>query len=164
MQQFGRFLHFAPERTFSEVFKERATRYVTADIEPGRADLVLNIEALELEDGSFDTILANHVLEHVDDSKALLEIRRVLSPNGLAILTVPVVQGWNETYEDHSIEAPSDRHLHYGQGDHVRYYGRDVEDRIKVAGFRVEKLVAGGRACADHALERGDTIYLAHPV
>jgi SAM-dependent methyltransferase len=45
-----------------------------------------DVRALPFEDASFDVVVANHVLYHVDDMpRALAEIRRVLSPRGRLI-------------------------------------------------------------------------------
>jgi len=48
---------------------------------------------LPFQDGSFDVVVTNHVIEHVGDEAAqrehLLEVRRVLSSGGLAYLAVP---------------------------------------------------------------------------
>lgn len=38
---------------------------------------------------SFDVVTMLDVLEHVDDKKALSEVKRILRPNGILILTVP---------------------------------------------------------------------------
>ncbi len=43
----------------------------------------LNIESLDFEDYTFDTVIANHMLYHVPDiPKAIGEVTRVLKPNG----------------------------------------------------------------------------------
>ena len=62
------------------LIKLLAKTYRTADIKPGRADMVLNIEAVDLLDRSFDCIVCSHVLEHVNDRKALAEMFRLLRP------------------------------------------------------------------------------------
>lgn len=46
-------------------------------------------EVLPFDSDIFDTICILDVLEHVDDGKAINEIRRVLKPNGRVIITVP---------------------------------------------------------------------------
>lgn len=54
-----------------------------------------NVQGVQLpfDDGSFDVIISNHVIEHVGDTAAQLmhlqEIRRVLAPTGAAYLAVP---------------------------------------------------------------------------
>lgn len=154
-------LHFAPEAELIDILRRRSTSYRTADLSPGVADLQLNIEAIDLPDQSVDTVIANHVLEHVDHRKALAEVRRVLRPGGLAILTTPVVHTWDESYEDPTKRGPAEQFRHFGQQDHVRYFGRDLETDIRDAGFDLECVVADGAQAAQYALVRGDTIYLA---
>jgi len=157
----GSFLHFAPEPSLEREIRSRCMEYRTADITPGRADLVLNMESIDLPDASVDTIMANHVLEHVDDRKALPELFRILRPGGLALLTTPVTHAWQHSYEDPSITTPEARHRHFGQADHVVFFGSDIDDRIRAAGFDLEKAVADGAQAAKYGLIRGDTIYLA---
>lgn len=41
-------LHFAPEFCVTSFIKPLASRYVTADVEAGRADIVLDIEEMDL--------------------------------------------------------------------------------------------------------------------
>jgi SAM-dependent methyltransferase len=89
-------------------------------------------------DESFDLIIACDVLEHVsDDSAALHEIHRILTPNAWAILTVPQKDGLEKTYEDPDIVTPIGRKETFGQEDHVRIYGDDFSDRIRSHGFWV---------------------------
>jgi SAM-dependent methyltransferase len=38
------------------------------------------------------------VLEHVNDTKALQEIHRILKPDSRLIAMVPICEGWDETY------------------------------------------------------------------
>jgi SAM-dependent methyltransferase len=100
---------------------------------------LVDITNLPYEEGIFDTIICNHVLEHiVDDAKALSELHRVLKPGGWAILQVPISKILETTYEDHSVTSPEERERHFGQFDHVRIYGQDYTERIKKAGFRVQ--------------------------
>lgn len=157
----GDMLHFAPEPELADVLLPRCKSYRTADITIGRADLVLNIEAIELPDESIDTVMANHVLEHVNDRKALSEIRRILRPGGLAILTIPITASWNKSYEDPAIKGKAGRFRHFGQDDHVRYFGDDIKSRIHDAGLDLDLIVADGPTSAKYALIRGDTIFLA---
>ncbi len=49
-----------------------------------------NIEALSFADQSFDIILSNDVLEHVNlPERAVAEIYRILKPGGEFFMTVP---------------------------------------------------------------------------
>src|SRR5690606_22633231 len=110
---------------------------------------------------SFDRVVCNHVLEHVDDRKALAEIFRVLRPGGIALLSTPLIEAWATSYEDDSIQDPDMRVLHFGQDDHLRYFGRDVRDRIASAGFALEDFVATEPDVATYGLLRGECIFMA---
>jgi predicted SAM-dependent methyltransferase len=77
------------------------------------------MEAIDLPDASVDLIIANHVLEHVDDAKASRELSRILRPNGVLLCMVPIVEGWATTYQNPDITTDEGRMLHFGQEDHV---------------------------------------------
>jgi SAM-dependent methyltransferase len=157
----ARVLHFAPERGLAELLKARVGSYQSADITPGRADLVRNIEEIAEADASFDCVVCSHVLEHVDDRKALTEVYRVLKPGGIALVMLPVIEGWSKTYENMAVVTPEDRMRHYGQSDHVRYYGADVRDRIRAAGFRLAEFTAEGEDVLTYGLQRGEKVFIA---
>ena len=56
-------------------------------------------------DATFDLIVANHVLEHVDDYQASLrELSRVLKVGGLAILQTPFSAKLCATWSDEGID------------------------------------------------------------
>ncbi len=91
---------------------------------------------MTFDDGSFDFIYCSNVLEHIeDDISAMSELFRILSPGGFAIIQVPI-QG-KETYEDIAITDPYERYKNFGQADHVRYYGEDIQNRLASVGFEV---------------------------
>jgi SAM-dependent methyltransferase len=156
-----RVLHFAPEPIIKEMLCQKPLQYRSADIEAGWGNLVLNIEKIELPGVSVDVVMANHVLEHVDDRKALLEIFRILVPGGRFIAMVPIIEGWITTYENSSITEPLQRELHYGQNDHLRYYGQDFRDRVRSAGFVLKEFVATGEEIVRFALIRGERVFIA---
>ena len=156
-------LHFAPEPAVKRMISEAGpAEYLTADLDPKKAMRSINIENIDLPDASFDTVICSHILEHVDHHKALAEIYRVLLPGGLAIFMFPIVEAWAETYEDpryrHTAE---DRTAHFGQDDHIKFFGRDVHDAIRNAGYTLELFIAGGADSARYALMRGETVFLA---
>ena len=137
----GRMLHFAPEPALERRFATLPDlEYVTGDLMPDRADIRrLDITAIDFPDDSFDVIVVNHVLEHVpDDRRAIAELRRVLRPGGFVLTQHPHDEALAETYEDPSIVSEADRLKHFGQGDHVRMYGRDFVERLRAGGFTVE--------------------------
>jgi SAM-dependent methyltransferase len=134
----ARVLQFAPDASIERRLRAiPALRYSSADIEPGRGDLTLDLEALDLPDASFDVVLCVHVLEHVeDDRRALRELHRILAPGGWGVVQVPI-QG-ERTQEDPSVRTPEERRRRFGQEDHVRIYGRDFRERLAEAGFHVD--------------------------
>jgi hypothetical protein len=154
-------LHFAPEAAITRsVSEQRPGKYLTADLRPGRADVVLSIENVTLSD-QFDMIIASHILEHVNDRIALRELYRSLKPGGIAIIMVPIVEGWPSTYENNDVKTSADRLRHFGQEDHVRVYGRDVRDRIREAGFDLTEITANPADCLTMGLQPGEAIFVA---
>jgi len=138
-------LHAAPEKIFSQYFQLRKDiDYTAIDLEPEAYDYTVNTIAMDLtdlkfDDNSFDVIICSHVLEHIpDDAKAMSEMHRVLKADGWAIINVPVHQERATTFEDVTINNPKKQLELFGQPDHVRIYGRDYEDRLQHASFKVE--------------------------
>ena len=156
-----RVLHFAPEPPIRALVRPVAATYRGADFNPGAADIVLNIEKIDLPDASVDTVICNHVLEHVDHRLALSELFRITVPGGLVILSFPIVEGWNETYEAGRMSSRAERELHYGQWDHIKYFGRDVRDHIKAAGFVLTEHTAVEPDVSLYSLPRGGKLFLA---
>ncbi|WP_167853463.1 methyltransferase domain-containing protein [Roseovarius aestuariivivens] len=153
-------LHFAAEPILEKIFRKRFKHYKTADLYFA-ADLKLNIEEIDAPDGTFKLIIANHVLEHVDDQKASAEIARVMTDDGYFIAMVPLIEGWDTSYENPDAKSVPDRYLHFGQGDHVRYYGRDFRERMQRNGLKlVSEITAQGQEVIDHSLLRGEKVFL----
>jgi SAM-dependent methyltransferase len=157
----GRVLHFAPEPAVADFIQPLATQYVSADLKQGEADIALNIEKTGLPSASFDCVVCSHVLEHVDDKAALAEIGRILAPSGIAILMVPIVEGWEKTFEDTALSTPAARRLFYGQADHIRFYGRDFRDRVLSAGFSLSEFTAAEPNVSRYSLCRGEKVFVA---
>ncbi len=154
-------LHFAPESVLSELLLPVARKYIAADLDGRRGATVLNMENIALDDASVDLIVCNHVLEHVDDAKALSEFYRVLSPGGIALLMFPVIEGWSRTYENPQVATERDRIVHFGQADHIRFYGQDVRERIRAAGFELTEFTAEEPEVTRLALARGEKVFVA---
>ena len=155
----ARVLHFAAEPWVRGWFEARGADYVAADIND-RFELRLDITAMNQPDASWDMVMAHHVLEHVDDRAALAEMHRVLRPGGQAVITVPMIEGWDQTYEDRALETPEARALGYGDAAHLRFYGRDVRERIRAAGFALEEFPAVEPDVSRHALRRGERVFV----
>ncbi|MBF0231577.1 MAG: class I SAM-dependent methyltransferase [Desulfamplus sp.] len=87
-----RVLHFAPEKVLGDWFRGKAASYESADLLSAGVNHQVDITALPFSDESYDVVFASHVLEHIhEDNLAIRELRRVLSPGGIAILPVPIV-------------------------------------------------------------------------
>lgn len=136
--QFMSILHFAPERRLSKLIQEKQpASYMPCDLYPKNAE-TMRVDMLDMpfSEETFDMVIANHVLEHVNDAdKALAEIRRVLKRDGHAILQTPYSSKLHQTWSDPGIDTPEARLQAYGQEDHVRLFGRDIFARFAAAGF-----------------------------
>ncbi len=79
--------------------------------------------ALPFQEDAFDLVLALDACEHFEeDRKAMEEMRRVLEPEGLAIVTVPAFM---------FLWSPHDDSFH-----HIRRYTRpELDFKLKAAGF-----------------------------
>jgi len=134
-----KFLHIAPEYCFIKIFKGmKNIDYTTGDLISPWADVKMDVHDIPFEENSFDVVICNHVLEHVDDSnKVMREFYRVMKPGGWGIFQVPIDNNNPNTIEDKSVTEPKDRERLYWQSDHLRLFGRDYGDRLSKAGFKV---------------------------
>ena len=124
-------LHFAPEPFFREFFSKRFGQYETADLNMHGVDHNVDLQELPFEDQTYDFVFASHVLEHIpNDEKAISEIRRILKPNGIAILPVPLVA---EKTIEYSEPNPNETY-------HVRAPGFDYFDRYDRYFSKVDKI------------------------
>lgn len=135
-----RVLHIAPEQEFLRRFKKmKNLDYTSADLYSPIVDVKADILNLPFPNETFDVIFCNHVLEHIpDDIKAMSELFRVMKNGGWGIVQVPMKNNLSETYEDFSITDPKERQKHFGQYDHVRWYGMDYFERLSSVGFKVD--------------------------
>ena len=115
-------LHIARNSAFMEDSENEALRlYHSRSFSP-LADLRFDVQNIPIEDNTYDTILCNHVLEHVDDDrKAIREFQRILKPGGMAIMQVPLDPDYKVTDEDPTIKDPAERERRFRQYDHVRF-------------------------------------------
>ncbi|MFC1674314.1 radical SAM protein [Candidatus Omnitrophota bacterium] len=88
-------------------------------------------ERLDFPDICFDLVLLHHVIEHIEDDRAVLrECFRVLKPEGFLILGIP---------QEDSVFGRILRRLHrgiYKRGEHIHFYSVDSMKRlIEESGF-----------------------------
>ena len=84
-------------------------------------------EKTGLQGASFDVVTLLDVLEHTDDAKTFREMRRILRPNGLIVLTIPAYS-W--------LWSRWDEVLHHKR----RYDKAGLEELLDVEGFEVRKI------------------------
>ena len=134
-----KFLHIAPEYCFIKIFKGmKNLDYLTADLISPWADVKMDVHDIPFEENTFDVVICNHVLEHVDDAdKVMKEFYRVMKPGGWGIFQVPIDYNNSVTIEDRSVTDPRERERLYWQSDHLRLFGRDYGDKLTAAGFKV---------------------------
>jgi len=128
----GRLLDIgAGEKPWAELARPFVTEHVGLDHEEGphpkhEIDLLGSAYEIPAEAASFDTILCTYVLEHLEEpARALAEARRVLTPGGAAIYTVPHI--W---------------HLHEEPRDFFRYTRHGLAYLFEQAGFEVLEIRA----------------------
>jgi SAM-dependent methyltransferase len=154
-------LHFAPEIGVRDlILAHRPRSYTTADLFAPGVDRREDIESLTIKDGSYDMVICLHVLEHVNDRKAISELYRVLRPGGTLLAMFPIVEGWEETFEDTARTSPDERLLYFGQRDHARYFGRDARQRLAAPGFIVEEYTAVEPNVSRYGLTRGEKVFI----
>ncbi|CAB3697665.1 glycosyltransferase [Trinickia soli] len=138
-----RILHVAPEPQIEQRIRRLAPlEYIAGDLHPrSPAHRRLDVEALDFPDDFFDLIICNHVLEHVEQPHAALEqFNRCLKPGGRLIAQTPYSPVLKYTFE--LIKAPTAQFAtrYFGQSDHVRFFGSDIADHFREAGFSGELL------------------------
>jgi Methyltransferase domain len=134
----GTVLHMAPEhwlRRYIESYD--LVTYVIGDLAPSSAEVQqIDLQQIPYPDETFDMVICNHILEHVDNADiALREIHRVLKRGGRAICQTPYASRLTKTFEDPLLQSTDDRLLFYAQEDHVRLFGSDIAQHFIAAGF-----------------------------
>lgn len=93
---------------------------------------------MPFEDDTFDYIIANHVLEHIEDERsAISELKRCVKKSGKIMLSFPVTMDV-KTFENPDLKSKEDKIYYYGQEDHVRLYGKDFKERLESYGLKIE--------------------------
>ena len=161
----------------TRVYARKATYAVGIELDPeevaaGRErDPTLELrqascEAIPFPDHSFDAVVCADVIEHVSDEvRTLTELRRVLTPGGILILTTPH-RGWFDLLDPvnyprrvaptlwrlsprlyRAVEkrtrdlAPEGRPGPAREAEHRHYRVQDLEDLLQRAGWDLDKAV-----------------------
>jgi len=114
-----------------EALFPRVQQYVGLELPKARrADVWGSALLLPFQARAFDTVLCNQVLEHVPEPAVLFaEVRRVLAPGGVLILTTP--QTWGLHHEPHDFY----RFTRYGLAHLARSAGLEVVASEPTCGF-----------------------------
>ena len=114
-------LHVSPENFLRKHFKRKYKSYISSDLYRQDVDHQFDIQNIPYPDNSFGLVFASHVLEYVkNDRQALKEIKRVLKPEGLAFLPVPMLHKKTIDFE----ERPPNKRI-------IRETGEDYFDRYR---------------------------------
>ena len=134
-------LLFAPEPSMKDLLIPHVGDLAGVDLNQinDLVEIREDITDLSFADDSVEFLSCFHVVEHVpDDELALRELRRVLHPQGLAILNVPIAFGrWDSV----SFGRPNPL-----LNDHYFDYGEDFSLKVAAAGlggvgYRLSELV-----------------------
>lgn len=134
-----------------EIVDSRVSEARLRGVKVVRADL--NQEPLPFDKASFDAVFCGETIEHLVDPDHLLEeIRRVLMPEGVCVLTTPnlavwynriaLLMGWQPFDTSvsfrHEVGRPKFLVTDYGCRDHLRVftYGA-LRELLSILGFRI---------------------------
>ncbi|MDM1758193.1 MULTISPECIES: class I SAM-dependent methyltransferase [unclassified Acinetobacter] len=97
-------LHIAPEHAIQQYFQRKFKYYTSADKFRNNVDIQFDVMDIPFPDASFDILFASHILLYPhDDLKAISEMRRVLKPEDIAIIPMPIFA--QKTVDDYSGQA-----------------------------------------------------------
>lgn len=141
-----RILHFAPEKSFINLFSEsHGEKYQACDLFPEQSryknskKVVRRLDICEdlysMPSDEWNLILHNHVLEHLFCSVkgVLCGFDRILKPGGAMLWTIPVKSKLRTTENLNPDLSDEERVKKFGQKNHVRRFGGDVLDLIEQA-------------------------------
>jgi SAM-dependent methyltransferase len=155
-------LEVAPAASTRKTLKQEfnAREVVGFDIANRWAEIIGDVQQMQLPDESFDLFICYEVLDYIpNDRVALSELYRVLKPGGYGLLRVGFDLNLAVTTEYSAPDADDSYH--------IRRYGRDLPDRLRSAKFEVElfDLTAGvTRAdCVRFGLETAPVFFLRRP-
>jgi hypothetical protein len=152
----GLLMHVAPEPGLGPWLQARARkhgmRYRAGGL-GGSGEACLDLRQLPFADNSVDLVYCCHVLNCMEEDRAAMrELRRVLSPRGVALLQVPAFEAGPTTVET---SGPVDRLRVFGdQGIFRRYTNDDFMGRLRAAGFAVLEYRADSLTATERARQQ----------
>ena len=88
-------------KPYEPFFHGAVADYVGVDVANPAADLDGTVEAIPVDDGSFDIVLCTQTLEHVaDPARAIRELRRVVARGGRVLASTHGVQVYHPNPDD----------------------------------------------------------------
>ncbi len=122
---------------------EAGVRWARAHYPQLRFEVASLDQRLPFDDGAFDALWCSEVIEHLFDVDfALGEMRRILKPNGLLLLTTP----YHGLAKNLLIVLRNFDHHFDPQGLHIRFFTRTSLFRVLNAhGLAVEQMTGIGR-------------------
>lgn len=159
-----RVLEIAPSPSVANWLRQQPdVLYRSADLSMAGADDCVDItDMARYPDGAFDLVICSHVLEHIpDDVRAMREIRRILSWEGIVVLLVPISKLTEDVVEDPALEDEAERWRRFGQGDHVRIYGRvGFLSRLRLAGLKASPFHPQPAEAPNWGLKADNCLYI----
>ena len=109
-----------------------ADKFIRSGITYG--DVKIDKRGLDDLEAGFDLVMLHHSFEHLPDPQnALGQVHRILSPGGVALIRIPVVNFAWETYGVDWVQLDPPRHL-------FLYTERSFRSMADEAGFKVERV------------------------
>jgi len=147
-------LFFAPEKILLKTLNDnlakiniKTTDFYSTDVDFPEED----IQNLSFKDQTFDSLLCNHVIEHVpNDDLAFAELSRILKKNGKAIITIPGDYHLNPTIEYKETDS----------NGHFRHYGLDVIEKMKSYFSHVDAIDLHTISKPEYGVRKNDLVFI----
>jgi SAM-dependent methyltransferase len=148
------------QKPYAPFFEPFAATYVGVDpVDNPYAELKGSVEALPVEDTSFDLVLCVQVLEHADDpQQAIRELYRVTAPGGRLLLSTHGVQVYHPSPVDYW------RWTHAGLEKVLLENGDWASVRVSPASGTMASIAMLLNVYIDLAARRSNVPFIARPV